>query len=67
MLLRREIYVTAALGGALVYVALIGLGADRLVAAGIGFVATFGIRGLALARGWSLPTYRARPGRDYPQ
>lgn len=65
ILLRREIYVTAALGGAVVYVALIGLDTSRVVAAGAGFVVTFGIRGLALAFGWSLPTYRSRPGRDY--
>jgi uncharacterized membrane protein YeiH len=28
-----------------------------------GFAICFAIRGLALQRGWSLPVYRARPGR----
>jgi hypothetical protein len=28
--------------------------------------ACFTIRALALVRGWSLPAYKGRPGRDHP-
>lgn len=65
ILLRREIYVTAAFSGAVTYVVLIELDAGRVAAAMTGFVAAFGVRGLAIAFGWCLPTYRARPGRNY--
>jgi uncharacterized membrane protein YeiH len=70
LVLRREIYATAAAAGALAFVALrLGGGAagvprEAAVAAGIGLA--FAIRGAAILRGWSLPPYRARPGRDYP-
>ena len=63
IILRKEIYVTAALAGALAFVSAVGIGAGRPLAALIGFLVGFIIRGLAIARGWSLPTYRARPGR----
>ena len=63
IILRREIYVTASVLGAIVYVALAGLGADRASAAVAGVAAAFAIRGLAIVRGWSLPTYRSRAGR----
>lgn len=63
IILRREIYVTASVLGAIVYVALVGVGADRTSAAVAGAAAAFAIRGLAIARGWSLPTYRSRAGR----
>ena len=51
LLSRREIYVTAALMGALVYVVLVELGIDVVLAGGSGFVAGFLIRALALHRG----------------
>ena len=63
IIMRREIYVTAAVLGAIVYVTLVGLGADRASAAVAGAIAAFAIRGLAIVRGWSLPTYRSRAGR----
>jgi uncharacterized membrane protein YeiH len=63
IILRREIYVTAALAGALAHVALIGLGVGALSAAAIGFAIGFGVRGCAIWFGWSLPGYRPRPGR----
>ncbi len=63
IILRREIYVTASVLGAIVYVMLVGLGADRVSAAVAGATAVFAIRGLAIVRGWSLPTYRSRAGR----
>ena len=63
IILRREVYVTASVIGAVAYVALAGVGADRATAAVVGAAAAFTIRALAIAYGWSLPTYRPRPGR----
>ena len=63
LILRKEIYVTAALAGALAYVSLAVLGAPEAAATGIGFALCFTIRALALHYGWSLPVYRARAGR----
>lgn len=66
ILLRREIYATAALFGAVSYlVAQQVLPRDAAVLAG--FVAGFVLRALALHFSWSLPAYKARAGRDYPQ
>ena len=31
-----------------------------------GMAVAFGIRAVAIQRGWSLPAYKPRPGRDYP-
>lgn len=64
ILLRKEIYVTAALIGALICVATAGLGAGRITSAAAGFAVALAVRGLALTYGWSLPPYRARPGRE---
>ncbi len=61
-ILRREIYATAALAGAAAFLLASPLLA-RDAALAVGFVAAFGLRGLALRFGWSLPPYRARPGR----
>jgi len=63
ILLRKEIYVTASLAGALAFVAATGLGAERVGAALLGFLVAFGVRGLAIVYGWSLPHYRPRRGR----
>jgi uncharacterized membrane protein YeiH len=63
VVLSREVYVTAALLGAVVFLAATGLGAGREVAIVTAVAAGFGLRGLALHRGWSLPRYRTRPGR----
>ena len=63
IILRREIYVTASLAGAITFVMLSGAGLDRpATAICAGFVA-LALRGLDIFYGWSLPTYRARPGR----
>jgi uncharacterized membrane protein YeiH len=64
IILRKEIYVSAALLGAMGYVAALGLGAAAIVAQAVGIGLAFGLRALALTRGWSFPTYRARPGRS---
>lgn len=58
VLLRPEIYVSAAALGAALYVVLLTLGAGALVAAAIGVAAGFGLRALAIARGLALPGYR---------
>ena len=63
LILRKEIYVTAALAGAAAFVALKALGVPDAMAAVAGFAACFAIRALALSYGWSLPVYRAREGR----
>jgi len=66
LILRKEIYATAAALGAAGFVALSLLGAERILAVCAGMAAAFLVRAAALLRGWSLPTYKARPGRDYP-
>ncbi|WP_230530262.1 trimeric intracellular cation channel family protein [Microvirga roseola] len=60
LVLRQEIYVTAAALGAGVTVALQGLGLDPFVSGAAGFTAAFGLRALAILRGWSLPTFPPR-------
>jgi uncharacterized membrane protein YeiH len=67
IILRKEIYVTAALAAALMYVAALGLGIPRGAAAPIAMMVGFVVRGCALHWGWSLPAYRARPGRTLDQ
>ena len=64
VVLSREVYVTAALIGAIVFVGLTGLGLPREVALGGGLIAGLLVRGTALWRGWSLPRYRERKGRS---
>lgn len=63
VLLRREIYVTAAMLGALAFVAADASGLSQWLSAGLGFLVAIAIRGSALGFGWTLPTYRSRPGR----
>ncbi len=67
VLLRRDVYVTAALLGALAFVAADAAGLSQIVSAGLGFAVASITRGSALAFGWTLPTYRSRPGRDIGQ
>ena len=64
VLLRREIYVTAALAGAGVFVTLASFGVDRLVAGGAGFVVALAIRGGALRFHWSLPGFPGSPDSE---
>ncbi len=64
VILRKEIYATAALAGATAFVGLFAAGLDGPLAAFCGFAVCLGVRGMALQRGWSLPVYRPRPGRD---
>lgn len=64
VLLRKEIYISAAMAGAVVFILADGAGLPLLLAAGAGFLVAFGIRSGALAFGWTLPQYKSRPGRD---
>ena len=66
VVLSREIYVTAALLGASVFVGLIGIGLPREMALGAAFAACLALRGAALHWGWSLPRYKARDPRPRP-
>jgi uncharacterized membrane protein YeiH len=63
VLLRPEIYVTAALAGAAVFTIATLAGASTLVATALAFSAAFLVRGGALRFGWTFPAYRSRPGR----
>ncbi|MBD8555398.1 trimeric intracellular cation channel family protein [Rhizobium sp. CFBP 8762] len=63
VLLRPEIYITAALSGALAFTLATEAGLSLLVASIIGASCAFIVRGGALKFGWSIPSYRARPGR----
>lgn len=64
ILLKREIYISAALAGAIVYVVLLTFSVPQIFAALLGAMTTFILRAGAITRGWSLPTYRRRPGRE---
>jgi uncharacterized membrane protein YeiH len=67
LLLHKEIYVTAALAGSLVFVGLLMLSLPQTIAAVCGFAACFAVRASALRYGWALPTYKPRPGRTPEQ
>jgi len=58
ILLKREIYVTAALGGASAYVLLTLSGLPAVSAALAGFAVAAVVRGGAILFGWSLPGFR---------
>jgi uncharacterized membrane protein YeiH len=58
VLLRPELYVTAAALAAGLFVGLLLLGLGGWPAVGISVLAGFALRGAAIARGWSLPAYR---------
>ena len=58
VLLRKEIYVTAALLGASVFVLLRLVNAPDPLAGGLGMAAAFALRAGALTRGWTLPGFR---------
>lgn len=58
ILLRPEIYVTAAALAAGLFVVLVWLGMPLIVAAAIGAGSGFGLRALAIKRGLAIPSYR---------
>ena len=61
LLVTREIYISAAALGAVVYVALRLAGASAEVAFFLGAVAAFALRAAALTLGWSLPGFDGDP------
>lgn len=63
VILRKEIYASAALAGSAAFVGGIMAGLPPAAATLAGFAICLSIRGLALQRGWSLPVYRGRAGR----
>ena len=62
VLLRREIYLTAALLAASVHVVLRQMGLAAAVAAGAAFLCGFVLRAGAIRWGWSLPGFESRGG-----
>jgi uncharacterized membrane protein YeiH len=64
VLLGHEIYITASVLGGCAYVGFDGLGVGRLTAMVAGFAVTFGVRGLAIRFGWSLPVFRPSTKRE---
>jgi uncharacterized membrane protein YeiH len=58
ILLRHEIYITAAALAAGLFVGLSLLGLSVWIAAAVAIAAGFGLRAMAITRGWSLPAYR---------
>ena len=64
IILSHEIYVTASVLGACAYVALNAFRSGRPIAMTAGFFVTFGVRGLAIRFGWSLPVFRESAARE---
>ena len=58
ILMRPELYVTAAALAAGLFVGLTLVGVTMPFAAAVAAIAGFALRGAAIARGWSLPAYR---------
>ena len=60
VLLRREVYVSAALLGAAAFVGLEAVGVEARVAGLIGFGVALAVRGCAIIWRWSLPGFPSR-------
>lgn len=58
IIMRPELYVTAAALSAALMVGLLLLGVPSYLAGPVAAALGFALRGLAIARGWGLPTYR---------
>jgi len=65
LVLRREIYATAAFLGALAGVGAYALTEDSLLSALVCGGATFAIRAAALVFGWAMPLYKPRPPKNH--
>jgi uncharacterized membrane protein YeiH len=63
VLLRPEIYISAALAGSAMFTAADALGLGQNACFAASMLTAFAIRGGALRYGWSFPVYKARPGR----
>ncbi len=64
VLLRSEIYISAALAGACTFTGLEGLDFPTYASSSAGFVVAFALRGGAIHFQWSIPRYHPRAGRD---
>jgi uncharacterized membrane protein YeiH len=58
LILRRDIYATAAISGISLYLVLQTLGTRRELASGVGMAVVVVLRLLAILRGWQLPIFR---------
>jgi uncharacterized membrane protein YeiH len=58
LILRRDIYATAAIAGIALYLLLQALGMGRAWAFGAGMAMVASLRLLAIIRGWQLPLFR---------
>lgn len=65
LILKQELYATAALFSAFIYLAAISLQPSALLAAALAIACGFGLRAGAIRYGWSLPRYKPREGRSY--
>lgn len=63
ILLRKEVYVSASVAGAALFLAAETAGAGRELAMGLGIASAAGLRAAAIWGNWALPVYRPRPGR----
>ncbi len=66
VLMRKEIYITAAMVGATCFVVASAAGLPVFAASAAGFGAALCLRGGSLLFGWNLPPYKSRPGRMPP-
>jgi uncharacterized membrane protein YeiH len=64
MVLRAELYAIAALAGAALVVIMHVLQVPSAYAAIVAAILCFGLRLLAISRGWNLPVVRRLPGSD---
>ncbi|OUR79178.1 hypothetical protein A9Q83_04900 [Alphaproteobacteria bacterium 46_93_T64] len=67
LLLRPEVYVTAALVAAASYVLLLNIEVGLPIAVGVSIALGFVVRGGGILWGWVLPRYKNRAGRDYSE
>jgi len=65
LILGKEVYATAAALAAAVHIGLCSFGVPFEISVFSGIVAGFLLRAAGIAKGLALPTYKARPGRDY--
>jgi len=67
LIMRNEVYATAAFAGALVYTLIEPFSLPYQLAELSGITACLIVRALGITQGLSLPTYRARVGREYSE
>ncbi len=65
LILNKEVYATAAVLAACLHIGLSSMGVPFDMSAGVAVASGFLLRAGGIKFGWSLPTYKARPGREY--